>query len=481
MNLSSSVSGGTPDYIFSWTGPNGYTSNLQNPSILNVTTAASGTYNLIVTDANGCTTTASTSVTVNPLTLPTVTIYATPGSNICSGTSVTFAANIGNYGLVATYEWLLNGNPVGTNSTYTSSTLVNGNVISLRVTADNTVICPGTTTSNSITMTVNPSIIPTVTITGPSGSVCPGSNATFSVSGSLNSGISPTYQWQISTDGTTWTNITGATGTSYTSNSLTDGNIIRVQMTSSIPCSVNPATSNTVTVSLYPIPTLSTTLGDQVYCQGVATNPITLSGTPAGVVFDITGGTAIGLLNQTGVTEIPSFPPIPGTATITVAPRANGCSGTPVTFNITVYPTPAATSPGNQIYCPDVLTSLITLSGTPSGVLFDITGGASVGLLDQTGVTAIPPFNPIAGNATVTITPRANNCTGTPVNFNITVNLEPTVDDPQDQIICNGSSTTAIVFTGTGTSYSWTNDNTSIGLAATGTGNIPSFTCNKYR
>jgi hypothetical protein len=121
--------------------------------------------------------------------------------NICSGTSVTFAANIGNYGLVATYEWLLNGNPVGTNSTFTSSTLVNGNVISLRVTADNTVICPGTTTSNSITMTVNPSIIPSVTITGPSGSICPGSNATFSVSGSLNSGISPAYQWQISMTG----------------------------------------------------------------------------------------------------------------------------------------------------------------------------------------------------------------------------------------------------------------------------------------
>ena len=99
-------------------------------------------------------------VTVNPLTRPTVTIFANPGVNICAGTQVTFGANIGNYGVTPIYDWRLNGVAVGTGSTYTSNTLANGNVITLRVTADATTICPATTISNAITMTVNPSVTP---------------------------------------------------------------------------------------------------------------------------------------------------------------------------------------------------------------------------------------------------------------------------------------------------------------------------------
>ncbi len=44
--------------------------------------------------------------------------------------------------------------------------------------------------------------------------------------------------------------------------------------------------------------------------------------------------------------------------------------------------------------------------------------------------------------------------------------------------MCNNASTAAVNFSGTvgGTVYNWTNNNTSIGLGASGTGNIPSFT-----
>lgn len=51
------------------------------------------------------------------------------------------------------------------------------------------------------------------------------------------------------------------------------------------------------------------------------------------------------------------------------------------------------------------------------------------------------------------------------------------VVDPSDQTLCNNSLTAAVNFSGTATSFSWTNTNTSIGLAASGTSNfIPSFT-----
>src|SRR6185369_7813026 len=75
-------SGGTGALLYSWSGPNAFSSNQQNPTIANATVVATGTYNLTVTDGNGCTKTATTSVTVNPL--PTV-FNVTGGGNYCTG------------------------------------------------------------------------------------------------------------------------------------------------------------------------------------------------------------------------------------------------------------------------------------------------------------------------------------------------------------------------------------------------------------
>ena len=57
LNLTSG--GGTS---YSWTGPNGFTSPLQNPSITNVTAADAGTYTVTVTGDFGCLATATTDV-----------------------------------------------------------------------------------------------------------------------------------------------------------------------------------------------------------------------------------------------------------------------------------------------------------------------------------------------------------------------------------------------------------------------------------
>lgn len=62
----------------------------------------------------------------------------------------------------------------------------------------------------------------------------------------------------------------------------------------------------------------------------------------------------------------------------------------------------------------------------------------------------------------------------------VVVNEVPIVDPIVDQTICHGNNTQAVVFTGTmpGATYSWTNDNTTTSLAASGTGDIASFTGN---
>jgi gliding motility-associated-like protein len=58
----------------------------------------------------------------------------------------------------------------------------------------------------------------------------------------------------------------------------------------------------------------------------------------------------------------------------------------------------------------------------------------------------------------------------------VVVNQIPTMTAPTNQTVCSGQSTAAITFSGSATTYSWSNSNTAIGLGASGTGDIASFT-----
>ncbi|WP_164851297.1 glycoside hydrolase family 9 protein [Larkinella soli] len=72
LNLTAANAGAGATY--SWSGPNSFTSSVQNPSLAGVTPAAAGTYTLTV-GLNGCTKTATTAVTVNGTAPATAMIY----------------------------------------------------------------------------------------------------------------------------------------------------------------------------------------------------------------------------------------------------------------------------------------------------------------------------------------------------------------------------------------------------------------------
>jgi len=74
---------------YSWSGPNGFTSTLQNPTITNATTAASGTYNVTVTPSGGCTA-ATSSVTVVVNAKPNVPSI-TGTTNVCVASTTTLS------------------------------------------------------------------------------------------------------------------------------------------------------------------------------------------------------------------------------------------------------------------------------------------------------------------------------------------------------------------------------------------------------
>ncbi len=125
---------------------------------------------------------------VEPVPSPAVVISAVPGTAIAPGQTVTFTATVtgsGTYTL--TYQWLVNGSAIaGANaSTYTSSSLNNGDVVTCDVTA--TGPCGNPAANNSVTITVNRTGVATIN-PGSDIIVIPNpNNGDFSVKGNLNS------------------------------------------------------------------------------------------------------------------------------------------------------------------------------------------------------------------------------------------------------------------------------------------------------
>ena len=100
-------------------------------------------------------------------------------------------------------------------------------------------------------------------------SFCSGGTASFTATLSDPS-VSVTYQWQSSTDGTTWTDISGATTSSYTSNALTFSTFFRVKATpSGIGCSTT--TSNPVRATILAPPSVNAGI-DQTTCPNTSVN-----------------------------------------------------------------------------------------------------------------------------------------------------------------------------------------------------------------
>jgi gliding motility-associated-like protein len=203
----------------------------------------------------------------NPITMtitsvdPDVTIAAS-SNTICLGSSVTFTATPENGGSNPKYQWKVNGVNAGTNSnTFTSSTLNNGDVITVRMTSNATCIINPVATSNPVKMTVS-TVTPDVSIVGDS-SICLGSSVTFTAT-PVNGGSNPSYQWKVNGANA------GTNSNTFTTTGLKDGDIVTVQMTSNATCILTPdATSNPITMNVTKIdPSVSITSTDNSVCAG---------------------------------------------------------------------------------------------------------------------------------------------------------------------------------------------------------------------
>ena len=295
------------------------------------------------------------------------------------------------------------------------------------------------------------------------------------------------YNRNLPSSSTLWDFGDGTTGTgdTVTHTYSTPGTYV-VHLNVTVPGGCNGTAIHTVLVN--PSPDVVQP-PNQNLCNGAATNAINFSGALAGTTFSWTNNnTSIGLA-ASGSGNIAAFTATntsnaPITATITVTPSsAAGCTGTPKSFTITVNPTPGVVQPPDQALCNGNTTSAVNFTAAVAGTNFSWTNNnTSIGLA-ASGNGNIPAFAATnTGNtpviATITVTPSAAGCNGTPRSFTITVNPTPDVAQSPNQTLCNGTATNPINFTGVvaGTNFSWTNNNTSIGLAASGSGNIAAFT-----
>jgi hypothetical protein len=154
---------------------------------------------------------------------------------------------------------------------------------------------------------------------------------------------------------------------------------------------------------------------------------------------------------------------------------------------LTVYKLPAVTSASSGIICNATAQNYSITSDVP-GTNYNwsrstVAGITEAGVSSQTS----NPITEILTNTTTTpidvsyiISPAANSCPGSQFTYTITVNPTATVTAITNQTVCNAAPTTAITFgsptTGGTIVYNWTNNTPSIGLVASGSGNIASFT-----
>ena len=144
-----------------------------------------------------------------------------------------------------------------------------------------------------------------------------------------------------------------------------------------------------------------------------------------------------------------------------------------------------------QINCPAVVcpTATIAYTGSPfcqtagpvmvmqTGTAGGTYSAAPAGLSINSSTGTITPSTSTAGTYTITYTiAAAGPCPVFTTTTNVAINA-PVVNQPTSQVVCNNAATMPVTFTGSaGAIFNWTNSAPSIGLAASGTGNIASFT-----
>lgn len=413
---------------------------------------------------------------------PVATVSVPNNATVCSGVS-TSGYSFNSYSSGATFSWTSSTNiGFGTSGTGNINSYVPVNNSTSNVTANITVTpsvngCPGIPSTFSIIVRpgtrVNP-ISPVNLCNGATGAAInfssPTTETTFTWTSTANVGFGTSGSGNIPAYIATNTGSSPVTAT--------------VTVTPTSSTCTGPTQSFTVTVN----PTNSTVnqVSSVTYCDDASASTITFSSPSAGATFDWTSSTNIGF-GTSGSGNIPAFIANNNgnadvTATVVVTPKVGGCSGTPMTFSITVRHKATVTPISNINTCQGSTNSAINFFSPSTGATFSWTSSINVGFGTSGTGSNIPSFTAINATssvqtATVTVTPTVGGCVGTSTTFTVTVNPATSVNTVSNAFFCGGLSVAGVTFSSpvAGTTYSWTSD-VNVGFGTSGTGNIPSYT-----
>jgi gliding motility-associated-like protein len=242
-------------------------------------TVAPGNYAVRVVSSNNVISTNTLNITVLPGVTPQISITASPGTNVCAGTQITFTATTINGGNSPQISWRVNDIPVqfAAGPVFTSA-IGNNETVTAVLTSNAQCANPATVVSNSITITTSPVVVTSLQYENPGAiqtNVCEGATVNLSLI-AQGGGSNPEYRWYLN-----GVRIPNANGLSIELPSLANGDQVFAEMRSSATC-----------------------VSDSV----VRT---------AALIFNV-------------------FPVVTPLATITASPSANVCEGTPITFTANV-------------------------------------------------------------------------------------------------------------------------------------------------
>jgi len=457
-NTSTLTANGASSYT--WSPATGLSST--TGATVTATPATTTSYTLTGVDGNGCQDTTQVTVTINPL--PIVTAAS---ATICSGQSTVLTAGGAN-----TYTWSTNA---GSATTNTVSVTPPTGVTVYTVTGESASNCIDSTT---VSVTVN--TLPVVTASATSPSLCVGQSMVLTAGGatsytwSANAGSATTNTVSVSpTVNTTYTvtgDLSGCVNTETVTVSIAPNPTITTSASTDTVCSgqsvvltANGAlsytwmpgsvTSNTVSVS----PGTSTTYtvtGDSLGCM--ATQTIAVNITPTPTISINSSGTSIcsgqsTVLTGSGATNYTWMPGGISTNTISVSPSASisytltgetgGCMDSSV-VNIVVTPNPTITATASSA----------TICAGQGTILTG--GGATSYTWNPGGIqTSTVNVNPSA-TTIYTLTGANGNCVSTET-IAVNVNALPNVTaSASSTTTCTGQG--PIILTGSGaTSYTW--------------------------
>lgn len=365
--LTANATGGTGTVSYQWqyySAPDWINTGTNNSVFVTPEMTASTNYRCQYSASGvGCGTSTSNTVLVNLFPDPGISISAS-STSICTGGTVQLTSTaLGGYG-TPSFQWYSSANGSdwtaisgATESTYNSPALLAG--IYYRCTYDTDASGCDLATSNQIYISVNAD--PSLTITSINDLIiCAGSIAAFYVQTHNGGGAPISFQWQRSIDGNTWTDIGGATGSSYNAGFLYASSYFRcAKISGASGCETG--FSNAILITVNPDPYVSIT-GTTEICNGGIAHYTAVAGGGVGTLhyqwqynigigWNNTGTDS----NQLDYSDMNIFTSI----RCLVSSTGPGCdASTSNTVNTAVYNDPAISISGGTTVCTGGATTL---------------------------------------------------------------------------------------------------------------------------